>query len=331
MEDNVFCSYCDKQFQFNDLPSDKSVFCPDCGLKATRVKKNDRINRNPLGIRYSSADDGRVNESTDVQDKRIFSNPTILWLVITVVSFLVLLGVYFHYTQYVSQSNKPPVADAGPDQVTSPGYGVVLNGTPSNDPDNDPIKYQWIQIAGSHVKLDGANAVTAFFTAPSNISSNTDLMFRLIVTDSKNATGTVNVKVTDKFIPLPPDNNPNLESPQELSACDNQIIPGIGEINTYSGSSGPGLRIYVNVTAANFSSPPGRITVTGPSDESLCYDIELTTSGESILFYFYPGVIPDGQQFEACITLLGTNNKNCVNGLNHQGGQRESVQLNSPF
>ena len=28
-------------------------------------------------------------------------------------------------------------------------------------------------------------------------------MFRLIVTDSKNATGTANVNMTDKFIPLP--------------------------------------------------------------------------------------------------------------------------------
>lgn len=63
----------------------------------------------------------------------------------------------------VSPSNKPPVADAGTDQVTSPGYGVVLDGTSSNDPDNDPLKYQWIQVGGPYVKLEGANTVTPFF------------------------------------------------------------------------------------------------------------------------------------------------------------------------
>lgn len=96
----------------------------------------------------------------------------------------------------VSPSNKPPVANAGTDQVTNPGDGVVLDGTYSKDPDNDLMEYQWIQIAGPYVKLVGANTVTPFFTAPSNVSSNMHLMFRLTVTDSKNATGIDYVKVT---------------------------------------------------------------------------------------------------------------------------------------
>jgi hypothetical protein len=46
--------------------------------------------------------------------------------------------------------------------------------------------------------LEGADMVTPLFIAPSNISSDTDLMFRLTVTDSKNAIDIDYVKVTEK-------------------------------------------------------------------------------------------------------------------------------------
>lgn len=75
-----------------------------------------------------------------------------------------------------------------------------------------------------------------------------------------------------------------------------------------------------------YGSRPAQINVTGPSGKSLCYDIELT-SVQSILFYFYPGVIPSGQEFKACTTLLDSNVKSCVFGLNHNGRQHESVRL----
>ncbi|MGC2599258.1 MAG: hypothetical protein WA395_14150 [Nitrososphaeraceae archaeon] len=94
MEDDVFCSYCDKLFQFNNLPSHKLVFCPDCGLGATKGKKNDRINQNPLGIKYSSADDDRNSESTEVQNKRTFNKLKILLLIITVATVSVFIYSY---------------------------------------------------------------------------------------------------------------------------------------------------------------------------------------------------------------------------------------------
>ena len=68
--------------------------------------------------------------------------------------------------------------------------------------------------------------------------------------------------------------------------------------------------------------------MTGSSGETICKDVELT---ESLLFYFYPGVIPNGQHIEACITLLDINEKNCVDGLNHKGRQHEIVQLHPPI
>ena len=54
-------------------------------------------------------------------------------------------------------------------------------------------------------------SIIATFKAPTDISSNTDLIFELKVTDSKNATNTTTVKVTDKYIP-PPNKPPGANS-----------------------------------------------------------------------------------------------------------------------
>lgn len=66
---------------------------------------------------------------------------------------------------------------------------------------------------------------------------------------------------------------------------------------------------YLVLTGASDDSHPARINVTGPSGETLRKDIDVTTADQPMLFYFYPEVIPNGQHFEACVTLLDTNKK----------------------
>lgn len=58
---------------------------------------------------------------------------------------------------------------------------------------------------------------------------------------------------------------------------------------------GHGLRIIVDILGPTSDSHHARITVGRPSDEILCHDIKLTTDDHSILFYFYPGRVGDGQ------------------------------------
>jgi hypothetical protein len=102
---------------------------------------------------------------------------------------------------------QPPIANAGPSQVVSPGALVVLNGAGSYDPSGGSItSYQWQQIGGTpFVGLTGANTPTPTFTAPF-VTAGTTLTFRLIVTNSYGltASSTVNVSVTPNNINQPP-------------------------------------------------------------------------------------------------------------------------------
>lgn len=92
--------------------------------------------------------------------------------------------------------NRPPVANAGPDQfveqTSSQGANVTLNGTGSSDPDNDTLTYYWNWTGGS---ATGA-APTALFPP-----GNTTVTLR--VTDGQfNATDTVNIIVQDNTPPV---------------------------------------------------------------------------------------------------------------------------------
>jgi hypothetical protein len=98
------------------------------------------------------------------------------------------------------EDNLPPIANAGSDQrVNESAVNVVLNGSGSNDPDNDSIvSYLWTQTAGPAVTLTEANTAVPTFVAPS-VNTETILTFALKVTDSRGATSatadTVNVLV----------------------------------------------------------------------------------------------------------------------------------------
>ena len=99
--------------------------------------------------------------------------------------------------------------------------------TLTKDPDNDPIQYSWKQVDGLSVKLNDANSAVATFIAPKNISSDTDLVFQLTVTDNNNAVDIATCKVIVKIItPLnrPPIANAGLD--QTVNAGDTVTLDG---------------------------------------------------------------------------------------------------------
>ena len=95
------------------------------------------------------------------------------------------------------EPNTAPMADAGAPPIAAEGATVTLNGRGSSDPDDDTLTYAWRQTGGTSVSLSGANTATPGFTAPSLLSADAELVFRLTVSDgSLSATDTVTVTVT---------------------------------------------------------------------------------------------------------------------------------------
>jgi hypothetical protein len=90
--------------------------------------------------------------------------------------------------------NRPPVADAGPDQVISqPTITAILDGSLSSDPDNNIRDYAWRSISGSNSNIIGSptNVTTIVTFLQSGIYE-----FELKVTDTENLSSTDTVKVS---------------------------------------------------------------------------------------------------------------------------------------
>jgi hypothetical protein len=93
-------------------------------------------------------------------------------------------------------ANNPPVANAGSDQLVSPGALVALDGSSSYDPDGELIvSYSWTFIsrpAGSTATLSGANTITPSFTA----DLLGDYVVQLVVNDGKENSAPATVTIT---------------------------------------------------------------------------------------------------------------------------------------
>jgi hypothetical protein len=87
--------------------------------------------------------------------------------------------------------NKPPVANAGTDQVIE--VSTMLYGT-GVDPEGKPVTFKWEQTAGQPAVIESPAAAT---TKVSGLKTG-DNIFKLTVTDDKGASGSDDVTVTIK-------------------------------------------------------------------------------------------------------------------------------------
>ena len=87
----------------------------------------------------------------------------------------------------VNAVNAAPLANAGPDQGVNENSPVNLNGNASSDPDGTVASYQWTQVGGPAVILNGATSATPSFTAPTVLTANSPqaLTFSLVVRDNE--------------------------------------------------------------------------------------------------------------------------------------------------
>ena len=82
--------------------------------------------------------------------------------------------------------NRPPVADAGPDQTVRQGTRVRLDAIGSADPEGENPFYYWTQVKGMPVDLLEPLSLRPYFTAPVVLRLHV-LRFRLIVRDKEEA------------------------------------------------------------------------------------------------------------------------------------------------
>ncbi|MDX1521977.1 MAG: PKD domain-containing protein, partial [Anaerolineae bacterium] len=75
---------------------------------------------------------------------------------------------------------RPPIAEAGAEQVVATGSTVTLNGSQSSDPDGDALAFQWSLEGPAAIGLQQANQAQARFVAPNAPGTYT---FRVLVTD----------------------------------------------------------------------------------------------------------------------------------------------------
>ena len=138
---------------------------------------------------------------------------------------------------------RPPIANAGPNQVVTAGSTVLLNGSNSRAPNGIILAYSWKQIPTSALSiLSGVNTPVWEFIAP-NVTADTLLRFELNVTDNLGQIGTafVNVvKPAPTFIAPPP--TPILKPPSTAA--------NVSSSNPNRGSSS------VNIPTNNASIPP---------------------------------------------------------------------------
>jgi hypothetical protein len=99
------------------------------------------------------------------------------------------------------EPGKPPVADAGPDQIVQSGQVVHLDGTNST---GSYIQYSWTQIAGEPVTILSPTSATPSFVAPDvAIADSKEMTFSLTVSNSFGKDAAV-VHITAVHPNLPP-------------------------------------------------------------------------------------------------------------------------------
>ena len=129
--------------------------------------------------------------------QRLLKTLCIYWLTLTLLSCS-----SANNERNTQASNTLPIANAGIDQLSPLGSTIFLDGSNSQDEDNDPLSYHWIFSAtppNSQAMLTGASSFNPRFVA--DLSG--DYVVTLIVSDSvsNSLSDSITISVTENNIP----------------------------------------------------------------------------------------------------------------------------------
>ena len=103
-------------------------------------------------------------------------------------------------TLVIEQPNQAPKADAGDDLKAEVNTEVKLDAADSTDQDGQIVTYKWEQTDGPEVELKDSDKQVAVFDVPES-AADSNLVFKLTVTDDKDDTGEDDVTVEVEQIP----------------------------------------------------------------------------------------------------------------------------------
>lgn len=184
--------------------------------------------------------------------------------------------------------NRPPVADAGPNQSTATGTPLSLDGSNSYDPDNDPLTYFWRILsapAGSGSQLFDADTPTPLLIA----DQPGDYDIELTVSDGEYTSLPSTVTIT-AFGNLPasawvgpnggavglPDGASVLIPPEAL---DNATLVSVSNIPLPAGSILPPTGV---LAGSVYSMQPNGLTFNRPAQVIIPYDPDSLPSGHTV-------------------------------------------------
>ncbi|MBN2032961.1 MAG: fibronectin type III domain-containing protein [Deltaproteobacteria bacterium] len=181
-------------------------------------------------------------------------------------------------TLTVSIANRPPVADAGPDQTVEEGSMATLSGLNSVDQDDGIATYEWQQISGPVVVLANPSAVATSFVAPDVSADGSVLGFQLTVTDRGGNRASDQCLVNVTWLNIPPIADAGHEQvvyANEIVTLDGSASYDIdGVITSYEWTQAEGTPVELaypwSAQAAFTASSPG------PEGESLTFTLTVT-------------------------------------------------------
>ncbi len=174
----------------------------------------------------------------------------------------------------ITVQNRAPVAATPASMNVSAASQVVLDGSGSSDPDQDPLTYAWTQASGPAVTLSSTTGVRPSFVAPSLAGT---LVFSLTVSDgeatSAAATETIDVQAGQGAAPV-------ASAGQDMTVPRRSSVTLLGSVLHWSGgpltyswqqTSGTAVTLQgANTAYPSFTAPAtaGDLTFTLTVDDS---------------------------------------------------------------